>query len=81
MASENPYGHSANVLVWRQWDGTSNREVLRSIHRSGSRARIERAARLLRGFIRVEAVFEYTRDEWVRAFGVGSERGKYRRRI
>jgi hypothetical protein len=84
MASEKPYGHSANVVCWA-WidgpDGDVRREVLRSIHRSGSRARIERAARLLRGFIRVEAVFEYTRDEWVRAFGVGSERGKYRRRI
>jgi hypothetical protein len=78
-----PYGHSANVICWAWIDGPDGhvrREVLRSIHRKGSRKTIERAARLLKGFIRVDAVFPYTHDEWVRVFGVGTERGRYRRR-
>ena len=41
------------------------------IRRKGTRASIERAARQVRGFIRVAELWEYSEDAYVRAFGWG----------
>jgi hypothetical protein len=55
--------------------------VVRRIHRRGPRGRVERAARLLKGAVRVERIDQFTEPEWRQMFGVGTEHGAYRGRL
>lgn len=72
-----PYGWSIVVavrLVPTDWP------TLRQMHRKGPYAlsTLRRIARRIKGFVRIEGEFPYTRAEWEATFGVGSEKGKFR---
>jgi hypothetical protein len=73
-----PFGHSCRVVRAVRTvahDRTYYEDTI-EIHRRGSRKTLERAARLVRGFIRVEGEIEsYTAEQWVRVYGSGNERG------
>lgn len=75
---QRPYGHSVRVVRAVRTvahDRTYYEETI-EIHRRGSRKTLERAARLVRGFIRLDGeIATYTAEQWVRVFGSGSERG------
>ena len=86
---EKPYGHAAVVkrhlrrklrggpqclvLSQREVGSLIYQEV--QIHRKGPRRNVERAARLLSGCDGIISVEAFTREEWVRVFGEGSEHG------
>lgn len=75
-----PFGHSVRVLRAVR-DGSGFREEEVEIHRRGSVKTIQRAARLVPGFIRMREIEEYTAEQWVRAFGSGNERGTEHGRV
>jgi hypothetical protein len=54
--------------------------TLRQMHRKGPYAltTLRRAAKRIRGFVRIEGEFPYTKAEWEGTFGVGTEHGKHR---
>lgn len=73
-----PYGHVALVLrkrTVREGEGLGGvvRVVIEehSIRRKGSRRIVERAARLVPGFVKIMDVDPYTRQEWLNVFGEG----------
>ena len=70
--STKPFGHEAAVARRKPGTGAiGDREVIH-IHRVGSLATIERAAKLVSGFIEVEQITPFqTRDAYVRVFGWG----------
>ena len=72
MTTTKPFGHAAMVKR-RKYGKADIVEV--QIHRRGSRAVVERAARLLVGFREILSVDAYTKEEWIRVFGWGSEHG------
>ena len=76
-----PFGHSCRVVRAVRTaqklplDRTYYEETI-EVKRRGSRKTLERAVRLVRGFIRVDGeIVEYTAQEWVRVFGTGNELG------
>ena len=76
-----PFGHSCRVVravrlpARGPLDSTYREETI-EVKRRGSRTTLERAVRLVRGFIRMDGeIQEYTAEEWVRVFGNGNERG------
>jgi len=79
-----PFGHSARVvrrvrLPSRGPLDPTYREETIEIKRRGSRKTLERAVRLVRGFIRVDGeIQDYSPQEWVRVFGSGNELGTSR---
>lgn len=79
---EKPFGHTATVEV-KQVVGTLPYQtprvefVKRQIHRRGPRRVVERAARLLRCFVRVLSVEAHTREQYIAAYGNGTEHGPY----
>ena len=82
-----PYGHTAIAICDRPKsaklakgtvvlaDNGATRLVRLRIHARGGIAQLNSAAKRLRGILRLEQVEAYSRDEWVRAFGKGSEHG------
>lgn len=79
-----PFGHAVRIVravrvaARSPLDPTYREETIQ-IRRRGTRRTCERAAHLVRGFIRLEGEIEpYTKDEWLRSFGNGSETGRYR---
>jgi hypothetical protein len=77
------FGCTATVIVLVTESGfphapPRNIEVERKIHRRGPRRVVERAARLLRRMQRIVSVEEHTREEYLRAYGDGTEHGPYR---
>lgn len=80
--TEKPFGHTAIVEVRELVDTLpfqTPRLVVtkRQIHRRGPRRVVERAARLLRHFVRVLSVEEHTREQYIRGYGNGTEHGPY----
>lgn len=73
-----PFGHSIRV-VRAVRDGSGYREEEVEVHRRGSRKTVERAARMVPGFIRAGEIEQYTAEQWVRVFGSGSERSDHGR--
>lgn len=73
--SEKPYGHVAKVERNKPWSANSeghNATVeIVEVRRRGSRRTVERAAGLVSGMIRIIEIQPYTRDQWVRVFGIG----------
>jgi hypothetical protein len=73
------FGHEAVVVTRGQViESNFSRhwiEIEKKIHRKGRLSVILRAARKLRGFLRVESVTEYTEEQYLRVFGSGSENG------
>jgi hypothetical protein len=76
-----PFGHSVKVrravrvAAKGPFDRTFREETV-EVRRRGSRKTLDRAVRMVRGFIRLDSeVQEYTSEEWVRVFGTGNERG------
>jgi hypothetical protein len=82
-----PFGHSVRVvravrLPARGPLDPTYREETVEVKRRGSRKTLERAVRLVRGFIRVDGeIQEYTAQEWIRVYGTGNERGTSHGRI
>lgn len=81
---QKPFGHAAYVVravripARGPLDSTYREERIQ-IKRRGGRKTLERAVRLVRGFIRIDGEIEaYTAQEWVRCFGSGNERGTSR---
>jgi len=65
------------VVTYRPYGSES--VVEREIHRRGKTAgRITSAARRMNGYQSHRELTSYTRDEWVRTFGVCTETGRYR---
>ena len=80
--NEKPFGHTATVEVKQIVDTLPYQTprmalVQRQIHRRGPRRVVERAARLLRHFVRVLSVDEHTRAQYIAAYGNGTEHGPY----
>lgn len=80
-AANKPFGHSAWIIrrvrtaAKLPLDRTYYEDRVQ-IRRRGSRKTLERAVRLVRGFIRMDGEIEaYTAEQWVRAFGTGNELG------
>lgn len=80
-----PFGHRAVIRVKRterRGEPPTHRDVTvireMEIHRRGSRAVIERAARLTKGFDRVLEIEPLTIREYIRAYGNGTEHGRNR---
>lgn len=73
-----PYGHAA-IVIRREYGKTENTQI--QIRRKGPRSAVEHAARMLSGFIELVSIDAYTREEWVRVFGEGTEHGPYRRKV
>lgn len=67
-----PFGHAA-IVERRPYGKADFTQTL--IRRRGSRSAVERAARLLSGFRQIISVEAYTKEEWIRSFGWGSEHG------
>jgi len=77
-----PFGHAVRVVrrirvpARGPLDSSTFHEETVQIRRRGSRKTLERAVRLVRGFIRMDGEIEsYTSEEWVRSFGTGNELG------
>jgi len=64
-----PYGYEAVVEVSNTIAQVICQE--RRIHRKGRRSSVERAARLLPGFVRIKEVSPYTEQQWLNCFGEG----------
>ena len=71
--SDKPYGHSC-VVTYRPYGKQDL--VDKEIHRKGPRGRVESAARTMSGYAGHRDVIAYTREQWARVFGVGSETGR-----
>lgn len=75
---EAPFGHVATVERRRPWSADANGHgaVLEQIEvrRAGRRSAVEYAARLTSGFVRIVEIQAYTREQWVRVFGLNSRR-------
>ena len=75
MADESVFGWSCQV-TYRPYGTTSI--VTRQIRRRGkSPGCVVRAVRRMNGYQCHGELVSYTRDEWIRAFGVGTETGRY----
>lgn len=79
-----PFGHSVKVVARRRLaargplDIWNYEERIITVRRRGTRRTLERAAHLVRGFIRMESEIEaYSKEEWIRTFGNGSETGRF----
>lgn len=84
LKRQRPFGHSVRVVravrlaALGPLDPTYREETI-EVKRRGSRKTLERAVRLVRGYIRTEGEMqEYTAQEWIRVFGSGNERGTCR---
>lgn len=72
--TDKPFGHSC-IVTYRRYGCSELCE--REIHRRGPKSRVESAARMMSGYRSHRHVEAYTREQWVRVFGVGSETGRY----
>lgn len=87
-ATNEPFGHSAVAVCYRRHGsrlakgskivGDNGATVLVEVpvHCQGPLKRLERSCRLMSGFQRLESVEAYTQEQWVRVYGVGSERDR-----
>jgi hypothetical protein len=87
--ADKPFGHSAVAVCYRLpgsklangskvvADNGATWLVEVPVHCQGPLTRLERSSRMMSGFQRLESVEAYTRDQWVRVYGMGSERNRF----